>query len=95
MNKKFRLKPVYIILLLTDYCNLNCRYCYRGEIQNKKKMTWDIAQKTLDIADSSKKISIQLSGGEPALEPDLINKIGNYIDRQSLNAHFFFKQMVL
>jgi len=65
--------PRYLILLLTTECNLRCRYCYRGEGFKIKSMPRETIQTSLEYAAASgKPFHVQMTGGEPTLEPDLI-----------------------
>lgn len=67
----------YLILMLTDQCNLSCRYCYLGE--NKKKpgqgttMDTAIVDQAVEMAvHGQRPFHVQISGGEPFLEPELL-----------------------
>jgi radical SAM protein with 4Fe4S-binding SPASM domain len=72
-------KPKYITaasFLVTENCNLACRYCF--EKHNPDKMTPDVAKQALNfLFDNAKRggmneVSITLFGGEPTLVPDII-----------------------
>ncbi len=72
-----------MILQVTQNCNLRCEYCiYSGEYpqraHSQKKMTWDVAKKSIDFmwkhTRNSKKVSFSFYGGEPLLEFQLIKK---------------------
>jgi len=66
----------YLILWLTTGCNLDCVYCYREKQDSIRSLTPDDAQKALKIAAlSGKSFHVQLAGGEPTLEPALIEAI--------------------
>ena len=66
----------YLILWLTTGCNLDCLYCYREKQDSVRSLTIDNAQKALKIAAlSGKFFHVQLAGGEPTLEPALIEAI--------------------
>ena len=85
MNKKF--KPKFLMLLLTDSCNLNCAYCYRGEKSNFQDMPFEIAEKVLILANASTDyFHVQLTGGEPLLCPELIEKIAKFIYKNNFPA---------
>ncbi|PXF53732.1 MAG: radical SAM protein [Deltaproteobacteria bacterium] len=63
----------YLILALTDECNLRCLYCYRGEPEAKQSMSRKTAGKSLRFAAASgKAFHVQMTGGEPALVPEMI-----------------------
>lgn len=79
---------IEVMLMVTESCNLSCRYCYETN-KTKKNMSLETAQKIIDreLADvkgTNKKIVIQFFGGEPMLEFDLIKNIYSYI--HNLNA---------
>ena len=71
-----RMKFSRIWLMLTDRCNLNCKFCYQ---ENKGKD--DIKLKTLIDAigfiqkNSTENVEIMLWGGEPLLRFDLIKEV--------------------
>jgi uncharacterized protein len=76
-------------LSITQNCNLDCDYCY---IKKKNSvMPLSIARRTVDYifknAEKSDKIDINLFGGEPLLEFDLIKKIVDIIHAQSSFDH--------
>ncbi len=63
---------------ITRRCNLNCKICMRGNAQNQD-ITPRIIDKIIDEVKDCYISTIQISGGEPFLNPDmfeyLINKI--------------------
>lgn len=67
-----------ITFVLTEECNLRCRYCYE---ENKKKnvMTFEVAEKAIKYLATQKKrfdsVNWDFIGGEPLLEVGLIEKI--------------------
>lgn len=56
---------------ITRRCNLNCRWCAKGEPQNID-ITKEIIDKTLDEISDCKLHLIQITGGEPLLNPDML-----------------------
>ncbi|ACF14895.1 Radical SAM domain protein [Chloroherpeton thalassium ATCC 35110] len=72
-------KPRNVMLMVTGDCNLTCAYCYeRGDAKYKSRrpMSLEIAEKALRLAASSgKAFHVQLTGGEPTLEQDLVLEI--------------------
>ncbi|OPY64619.1 MAG: hypothetical protein A4E57_03477 [Syntrophorhabdaceae bacterium PtaU1.Bin034] len=69
----------YLILWLTTACNLHCRYCYRKE-EKSLAMPQDVASAALALAASSGvPFHVQLAGGEPTLEPGLIEFVGHIV----------------
>lgn len=78
MNEKYRTHLFQLKFDITRRCNLNCKICMRGNAQNQD-ITQDIIDKTLAEVKDCYISAIQISGGEPFLNPDmfeyLINKI--------------------
>jgi len=76
--------PRYIVLLLTTECNLDCVYCYRGK-KSHQSMSLKIAVQAIEMAaQTGLPFHVQLSGGEPTLEPDLIKGIASFIRKSGL-----------
>ena len=80
MKEKFRQKVDYVIILLTDKCNLRCVYCMIDDIRFEKSYTDD--ELSFDdykffiksLADIGVR-KIKFAGGEPLLYPKLIELI--------------------
>lgn len=79
----------YLILQVTQNCNLRCEYCiysgnYHTRKHSNKRMSFDIAKKAIDFfLEHSKEryeISFGFYGGEPLLEFELIKKCVEYIE---------------
>lgn len=69
----------YLVLWLTTACNLRCRYCYRRS-EAPAAMTRDVAKKAISLAAvSGLPFHVQLAGGEPTLEPELIEFVGRMV----------------
>lgn len=71
-----------ITLVITEQCNLDCAYCYENR-KSFKKMDFGTAKKIIDkeLTDEEnyEEITIDLFGGEPFLNFELIKEIDNYI----------------
>lgn len=67
----------FLVLWLTNDCNLRCKYCYASAGDKKEYMTFETAKKALEIPKS--KFKLQLAGGEPLLNFDLIKDIHEYL----------------
>lgn len=90
-NIRSQLKPKLSVLylILTDKCNLGCKYCFieagfpTDYVCNS--MTWDIAKKAIDLfinqKDKTAEGEILFYGGEPFLNPDLLFQCLEYLDR--------------
>ncbi|MDD3582189.1 MAG: radical SAM protein [Desulfobacca sp.] len=77
----------YLILWLTDDCNLHCRYCYRPPTATAQAMSTRIIDQALSLAAASgKPFHVQLSGGEPTLEPELIAYTADWVRGAALPA---------
>lgn len=63
-----------IVFEVTKKCNMNCIHCAKGCSQNIS-ITKEIIDKTLDTIKDNKIYEFDLFGGEPTLEPDLIEYI--------------------
>lgn len=76
----------YLVLWLTTGCNLRCAYCYRGD-QPGQTMSLEVARTALNLAAASGlPFHVQLAGGEPTLEPDLMEAIGRIIRQAGWSA---------
>lgn len=82
-------KPNFFIIELTNYCNLACLYCFRGE-HKKLSMSYDTLNNVLDnlynylITNNINNFSIQPWGGEPLLEIEKILYIKKYFDDKKI-----------
>lgn len=65
--------PDYLILMLTDACNLDCAYCYLGKHKSSHTMAPHTIDRAIDLALASETpFHVQLSGGEPTLVPQAV-----------------------
>ncbi|WP_242855675.1 radical SAM protein [Ruminiclostridium josui] len=78
----------FLILQVTQSCNLRCDYCtYSGSYNNRvhtgKNMSWELAKKSIDYlythSNEIEKVRISFYGGEPLLRFDLIKKCVEYV----------------
>ncbi len=75
-----------LVLRVTDKCNLKCRYCYAYR-ENGADMDFSVAKKSIDeFYNHYLKFKIQITGGEPLLNYDLIIKIAEYIKSLGIEA---------
>lgn len=83
-----------IMLLLTEECNLNCVYCYE-HFKSKRKMSFDTARSILDNFYSSSKpgdtVLIEVFGGEPFTNFELIKQIDDYVMTMYGDRNTFLK----
>ena len=65
----------YLILVLTTRCNLSCAYCYNGD-QAGEDMPPETVRRAVALAASGRgSLHIQMTGGEPALVPELMSEV--------------------
>lgn len=71
-----------IMLIITENCNLRCVYCYE-QSKRASVMDFETARKILDYSFANMEgydgMTIELHGGEPFLNFDLIKKIDSYV----------------
>jgi len=78
------LQPTAASFLVTENCNLACSYCF--EKHNKNKMSYEVAnqgikflfdnaKKNIDNGFGEQRVNILLFGGEPTLEPEILEFI--------------------
>ena len=84
----------YVMITLTEKCNLDCIYCYE---KNKTLKTIsfdliiDLIEKELNEDDGFDMCEITLHGGEPFLEFELLKKVCEYIwSKQYSKKYYFF-----
>lgn len=74
-----------ITFVVTEDCNLVCKYCYITGKNTKNKMSFETAKKAVDYILShqdefpEESVIWEFIGGEPFLEIELIDKISDYI----------------
>ncbi len=86
-------------LQVTQQCNLRCEYCvysggYLNRGHNNKKMTFEVAKRSIDFLIShsrdSSNIALGFYGGEPLLQFDLIKKCVEYLEENAEGKEFIF-----
>jgi sulfatase maturation enzyme AslB (radical SAM superfamily) len=70
-----------VTLLLSHRCNLRCSYCYQTARQGTESMPWPTARRALDLLFDGRpgRRAVELSGGEPALEPALLRRCVEHV----------------
>lgn len=78
-----------ITFIVTEDCNLICKYCYLTGKNQVNKMSFEVAKKAVDYVLNNKEFVKNYSsviwdfiGGEPFMEIDLIDRICDYIKLQ-------------
>ncbi|MGA9750490.1 MAG: radical SAM protein [Acidobacteriota bacterium] len=71
-----------LALLLSARCNLACTYCYQQARRGPECMSWEVARASLDVLlrDGINHPRIEFNGGEPLLEPDLLERCIRYAE---------------
>ena len=75
-------RELVVWLQLTDYCNLDCVYCFVSK--KPEKMTVDVGKQSIDAAFRSaimhgfNKVKIKFSGGEPTLTFNVLSELATY-----------------
>ena len=84
-------------LMITHSCNLNCLYCFEKHKSNKK-MSFDTAREILKKEYASYKgdpqrerLAIELFGGEPLTNFNLIKQIYEWTKEQNLPFNYIFQ----
>ncbi|MDR1639773.1 MAG: radical SAM peptide maturase, CXXX-repeat target family [Clostridiales bacterium] len=72
-----------ITFVVTDACNLRCKYCYITHKSSEKKMDYETGKKFIDYILSAdinfpNSVVLEFIGGEPLLEIDLIDRLSDY-----------------
>ncbi len=90
-----------LFILLTDTCNLRCRYCFINNNMpscspGSNMMTWETARQTVDMYFANLKLNrfrnrIVFYGGEPLLAFQLMKRIIEYIKTQYAEAFAEYK----
>jgi MoaA/NifB/PqqE/SkfB family radical SAM enzyme len=66
-----------VFFAINNTCNNKCKMCSIWKIKSKKVVKYEDAKKALDILHQNRFSIVQLTGGEPFLNPDIFNII-NY-----------------
>lgn len=80
-DKKYILDEVKtsIFLVITQKCNLRCKYCYESLNYPNNAMSWDNLKKILFIIKDIPKLDLTFFGGEPTLEYEKIDYVINQL----------------
>lgn len=91
-----------ISFIVTQNCNLRCKYCYMVDKNDEHKMTFQVAKDAIDFfldhqeLFNSDYVNLDFIGGEPLLEIDLIDKITDYFKLETYrrNSNWFGKYRI-
>ena len=81
----------HIMIILTEYCNLNCSYCFE-HFKSMRHISYECAKKIVDTELEDNKYSsylIEFFGGEPFIEFDLMQQLYEYIETKGKNVTYF------
>ena len=72
-----------ITFIVTEDCNLRCKYCYISHKSSNKRMKFETAKKFIDYIltadiNFSDSVIIEFFGGEPLIEIALVDQISDY-----------------
>ena len=87
-------KITIMYLIPINICNLGCKYCFIGKLNNKEqKMTFDTAKKAIDMFSKhldnvKEKGEIFFYGAEPLMNFDLVEKVVKYVNLNNYNIKF-------
>lgn len=96
-----------MVLHMTDYCNLNCKYCFIEDgIDNntyiRRNMSYFTCEKAvdkffeiMDTVSSTKKPSIIFYGGEPLVNWKVIRKILPYIKNKEITYNIDIDKVII
>ena len=85
VQKWFDGKAKNISFIVTERCQLACKYCYEVHKKDKSDMTFETAKKAIDLILEDESVCNtpaviwDFIGGEPLLKIDLITQISDYI----------------
>ena len=89
-----------VTFIVTEECNLRCKYCYVTHKQGGKKMPFDVAKKFIDLILNMPvkmpSVVLDFIGGEPLLEAELIDQICDYFKKKAfeLNHPWYWKYRI-
>lgn len=88
----YRIEPNLITLFTTDMCNMRCKYCFEeNKPINGTIMSFEVAKKSIDLLlkSNNKDKGIDLFGGEPTLNLQLMKDIIKYVEKNKINDIYF------
>ncbi|EGD46912.1 radical SAM domain protein [Ruminiclostridium papyrosolvens DSM 2782] len=79
-----RERALTVTFIITEDCNLRCKYCYIVHKRSNSKMEFDTAKQAVDCLltsmekRKSEPVIIEFIGGEPLIEVELIDRVCDY-----------------
>lgn len=85
-------KAQSITFIVTEDCNLRCKYCYITHKASNKRMNFDTAKRFIDYiltADirHADEVIIEFFGGEPMIEMELVDQISDYFKKKAFELN--------
>lgn len=94
-------KAQVVSFIVTEDCNLRCKYCYITHKASGKVMAFETAKKFIDYLFSDaitrqEGIALEFIGGEPCLEMQLIDRICDYfkIKAYEMNSDWYWNYRI-
>lgn len=82
--------PCHFTILTTSTCNARCFYCYELKVKGKSAMTMETAEKVakyiIGCAPKDKIVTLDWFGGEPLVNPDVIDLISIRVKSAGFNV---------
>lgn len=81
----------HVMIILTEYCNLNCSYCFE-HFKSMRHISYECAKEILDkeLADDRyNSYIIEFFGGEPFIEFKLMQQLYEYIESKGKKVTYF------
>ena len=77
-----------ITFIVTEDCNLRCKYCYITHKTSNKRMKFETAKKFIDYIltadiERADDVIIDFIGGEPMIEMKLVDQISDYFKKRA------------
>jgi uncharacterized protein len=89
-------------LLLTENCNINCRYCFEGVKKNRSFYVKDVSELInffhTYVSQSfvlNKEITVNFNGGEALLEFPLMKELVSYFEKDGINNFSLSTNLIL
>ncbi len=76
--KKGQYFPAFLMLSLTDQCNLRCQGCWVSQQNPSRKLSPEVLDQIISSANKQKSYFFGILGGEPILYPNLFQILSRY-----------------
>lgn len=85
-------KAQSITFIVTEDCNLRCKYCYITHKASNKRMNFDTARRFIDYILTAgirleDEVIIEFFGGEPMIEMELVDQISDYFKKKAFELN--------